>query len=267
MATAVANPRFPANDPGLKKFLVYSLALHGALATALLLGAYLNLLGNQWAGVGGSSGDNVRVNLVSSAGIPMPKPNLPAESQVVDPAQTLHNVEPPKIDNSPDKLKIPEFKREHVLPPSPKSKPFENKTPPPPNAIVGHGQPKLPTGYQDTPGAPASGTAMAGQAGGDFATRYGWYIAAARRRVAPNWDRLSIDPNVRNSTTLHCAVSFIIERNGTVKDVRLTESSGNLSWDNAGVRAILNSSPLPPLPSDYSHQEVSVTWDFPEKTQ
>ena len=37
----------------------------------------------------------------------------------------------------------------------------------------------IPTGYSQTPGASASGVAVQGQGGGDFATRYGWYIDAA----------------------------------------------------------------------------------------
>ena len=157
---------------------------------------------------------------------------------------------------------------ENTKPPSPPSKVFEPKKPPPDNAInYGKGgRPPLPTGNTSTPGVSASsGVPLPGQGGGDFATRFGWYIQAAKRRVDPNWDRLSIDPGVRNSTTLHAAVSFVINRDGSIKNVRITTSSGNLSWDNAGIRAIMSSNPLPQLPPDYQGSEVSVTWDFPEQ--
>jgi len=263
MNTAFANPY----DLNLKRFLGYSVGLHGAIALAVILGAYLDLLGNRWSGTGGSSGENVHVNLVSSAGIPMPKPIVPNPSQVADPTKRLYDIEPPKLEPPPpDATKLPKFEKEKPLPPSPKSKVFVNKTPPPPNAVPGRGgQPDLPTGYNDKAGAPSSGVAMQNQGGGDFASRYGWYIAAAKRRIDPNWDRLSIDSSVRNSSTLHCAVFFIINRDGSVKNVRIAESSGNLSWDNAGIRAILSSTPLPPLPSDYPHSDVSVTWDFPDQ--
>jgi TonB family protein len=107
---------------------------------------------------------------------------------------------------------------------------------------------------------------MPGDAGGQFATRYGWYVAAARRRVVPNWDQLSIDPGVRNSRTLHCVISFRIMHDGSVKDARIYQSSGNSSWDNAGLRAIMNSNPFPSLPSDWSAPDVAVLWDFPEAT-
>ena len=99
---------------------------------------------------------------------------------------------------------------------------------------------------------PPPASSVPGQGGGDFATRFGWYIQAAKRRVDPNWDRLSIDSSVRNSTALHCAVSFSVNRDGSIKNVRITQSSGNLSWDNAGLRAIMSSNPLPPLPARLS---------------
>jgi TonB family protein len=263
MNTAVTNPY----DLNLTRFLGYSGALHGALALAVILGAYLDLLGNRWSSIGGSSGDNVHVNLVSSSGIPMPHPNIPNPSQVMDPNKRLYDIEPPKIvPPPPDATKIPTFTKEKPLPPSNKSKVDRNRIPPPENAVPGRGgQADLNTGYQDTSGAPSSGTASQNPAGGDFATRYGWYIAAAKRRIDPNWDRLSIDASVRNSSVLHCAIFFTINRDGSLKNVRIGESSGNLSWDNAGIRAILSSTPLPPLPSDYAGQSVSVTWDFPDQ--
>src|SRR5262249_124669 len=136
MATAVANPpRITAyEDLRLRKFPGYSLRLHAGLAVLLAGAAYFHLGdGNQWTGAG-AGGDSVEVKLVTSAGIPMPKPNLPAESQVVDPTQTLHNIEPPKLEQPPpDATKLPKFEKEKPLPPSHKSKIFEPKKPPPDN--------------------------------------------------------------------------------------------------------------------------------------
>jgi TonB family protein len=261
MNTAVAN----SDDFALKKFLVYSLSLHAALAIAIAVSSLIHWNGEQWSGTG-SFGDTTKVNLVSSAGIPMPQPNTVTESKTVDPTMSLNKPEvapppEPKTDATP----IQKFEKEKPLPPTHKSKTFEDKTPPPPNAVPGHGgAPKIPTGIGDAPGASSGGVAMGSQAGGEFAGRYPWYIAAARRRVEPNWDKLSIDAAVRNSQVLHCTVSFTIARDGSVKNVRISQTSGNLSWDNAGVRAILTSNPFAPLPSDWSAPEVSVLWDFPD---
>jgi hypothetical protein len=236
MNSAIANSQFALDDEefSLTKFIVYSGALHGLAALAIAASIYFQFHGNQWAGEGGDLG-GTKVNLVSSAGIPMPRPIIPTDSQVVDPSQGLNQIEPPKLDQpAPDVTKLPTFEKEKPLPPSHKSKIFEKKTPPPPNAVPygGGGSPDIPTGYTQNPGG-SSGMAIQGQGGGDFASRYGWYIASAKRRVDSNYDRLSIDATVRDSKTLHCSVSFSVARDGTLRNVRITETSGNRSWDNA----------------------------------
>jgi len=266
MTTAANSSFYDPGDLSLKKFLGYSIGFHFALALAIAISAYIQYRANPWGGVGGDLG-GAKVNLVSSAGIPMPKTESVTDSQTVDPTKGLYKEEPPKPpEPKTDATKLPAFEKEKPLPPTHKSKTFETKTPPPENAVPygKGGNPDLPTGYSQTPGG-SSGVANQGQGDSDFATRYGWYIASVIRRVEPNWDKLSIDATVRNSRTLHCEVSFSINRDGTVKNVRVTKSSGNLSWDNSGIRAILSSSPLPPLPSDYRPSEVAVAWDFPRQ--
>jgi TonB family protein len=254
----------PDDEFSLTKFIVYSGALHAVAAIAIAVSIYFNFHGNQWAGEGGDLG-GTKVNLVSSAGIPMPRPVVPTESQVVDPTQGLHEIEPPTIDKTPVDTTLPQFEKNKPLPPSHKSKVFEKKTPPPPNAVPygGGGSPDIPTGYSTNPGG-SSGVAIQGQGGGDFATRFGWYISAAKRRVLSNYDPLSIDAAVRASKTLHCSISFSVARDGSIRNARITERSGNQSWDNAGLRAIMASNPFPPLPNDYSASSVDVIWDFPE---
>ncbi|HZV89683.1 MAG TPA: TonB family protein [Candidatus Binatus sp.] len=270
MVASVANPhdRFaiaPDDEANFRKFLAYSIVLHSSLAILIAASVYFRWNSQQWSGTG-SLGDATHVGLVSSAGLPLPKPAVVAPTQVVDPTKSLYKEEPPQ----PPEPKtvatpIPKFDKEKRLPPSPKSKIFENKTPPPPNAVPGHGgTPDIPSGLNQSPGSGAGGVATHQQAGGEFESRYPWYIAAAKRRVAPNWNVLFLDPAVRNSRTLHCVISFTILRDGSVKNLRVSESSGNLSWDNSGLRAIQSSIPFPPLPSDWTAPEVSVLWDFPD---
>ena len=259
MSTAIAN----SQDNGLKPYLKVSGILHGVLLAAMILAAFLKFPGNRWAGVGGG-GDSVKVNLVGSAGIPMPKPTNVTESNVVDPTKSLHKEEEkPKPPEPPTKAeKIPQFEKNKPLPPTHKSKTFENKTPTPDNAVPGHGgSPNLPTGVGSTPGN-SPGLAIQGQGGGDFASRYGWYIDSVKRRIQQNWLQNTIDPNVRVARMAKATVQFTIMRDGTVKDIRISQASGNLSMDNSGLRAVMASSPMPGLPSDYSGSYVSVLFDF-----
>jgi TonB family protein len=87
-------------------------------------------------------------------------------------------------------------------------------------------------------------------------------VEAIRRRIAQNWLQSSIDPAARSSRTIHAVATFTINRDGSVKDIRITESSRNASFDNSGLRALYDSNPMPPLPADYNGSYVSVTFDF-----
>jgi periplasmic protein TonB len=258
MYTAVAN----SEDVSFKPYLTVSTILHAALILLLSLSAYFHWArGSQWTSAGGG-GENVNVKLVGSEGIPMPRPKV-AESQVVDPTKSLYKPEEaPKLPDPTPAEKIPEFKHEKPLPPSHKSKVFEKPTPPPPNAVPGHGgAPAIPTGVNENPGS-SSGLAVKGQGGGDFASRYGWYIESVKRRIQSNWLQNTIDPALRAGRTAKATVQFTITRDGTVKDISISQPSGNLSMDNSGLRAVMASNPMPALPTDYSGSYVTVLFDF-----
>ncbi len=255
-----------ADEFGLKRFLGYSLILHGILAVTILVSAFVQHRGNPWGGIGG--GDSIKVSLVGRlAGIPLPTQPVNPESQAVDPTKGLYKEEPKpkKTEPAADAQKIPQFDKQKTPKTAPHpSRVFESKTPPPDNAVPygKGGAPNLPVGSGTEPGGSSGGLAVQGQGGGDFATRYGWYIEAVRRRIQQNWLQSTIDPAARASSTIHSVAMFRIYRDGTVKEVRISETSGNASFDNAGLRALLGSSPMPPLPSDYSGSYVEVTFDF-----
>jgi len=251
--------------PSLKKCLSYSVLFHVSLTAIMLAGIWLQRTGESWGGIGGGDG-SVKVNLVASAGIPMPPNITPTESQTFDPTKGLNMEEPKPKPPEPksDTTNIPKFEKEKPLPPSKKSKVFENKTPPPENAIPygKGGQMNVPTGYADTPGPLNGGMAMQGQGGGDFAARYAWYVESVRRAISQNWMQSTIDPAVRAARRAKTTMTFTINRDGTVKNIRLSQSSGNRSMDDSAQRALLSIDRLPALPSDYSGKYVDVTFDF-----
>ncbi len=262
MTTAVLN----SEDLRLKRFIVYSLIFHAALVIFCAVATYLQYhRGNAWGGVGGELG-GTKVNLVSSAAIPLPKESVVVpESKAVDPTKGLYKEEPKKPpEPKTDATKIQRFEKEKPLPPTHHSKVDEIKTPPPDNAVPygKGGNPDLPTGSAQTPGDESSGVSILGQGGADFATRYGWYIEAAKSRIYGNWQQWTIDAAGRNSRTIRCSITFTINRDGSLKDVHISESSGNSTYDNSAYRAVLSSTPLGKLPSDYSGSYVIATLDF-----
>ncbi|PYU08000.1 MAG: hypothetical protein DMG33_02910 [Acidobacteria bacterium] len=217
MYAAVAN----AEELSLKKFLIYSLVLHTLLVAFIAISAFVQHRGNAWGGIGGGGGGSVKVNLVGSlAGIPMPNPPVVSESRTVDPTKGLYKEEPkPKApEPKADATKLPKFEKEKpTLPPSHKSRTFESETPPPENAVPygAGGTARIPTGSGTSPGgspnvgsAPGQGggVGVQGQGGGDFASRYAWYVEGDRRRMQSNWLQNTIDSRVLADRSAHCVV-------------------------------------------------------------
>ena len=53
-------------------------------------------------------------------------------------------------------------------------------------------------------------------------------------------------------------VHFQIERDGTIADPRIVTSSGLPFVDRAALRAVIASSPLPPLPAEYGGPHLGI---------
>jgi periplasmic protein TonB len=261
MAYAIAN----AEEVPFGKFFAYSACLHLALAVTMLLSLWLNREGNRWGGIGSEGDSGIKVSLVSNAGIPMPQPTNITDSGVVDPTKSLHKEEPlpPPPDIKTPAMEIPKFEKEKPLPPSRKSKITPKQTPDEDNAVPGHqGSAPIPSGYSDTPG-PINGNIQAqGIGGGAFAGRYPWYVQSVIRAVNQNWMQNTIDPAVRAARTAKTTVTFTINRDGSIKNIRMQQSSGNRSMDDSAQRALLGIDRLPPLPADYSGSSVDVTFYF-----
>ncbi|MBI4876472.1 MAG: TonB family protein [Acidobacteria bacterium] len=96
--------------------------------------------------------------------------------------------------------------------------------------------------------------------GGVFGTRYGWYERLLRERVARAWRTDDVDPRMQTAPPV--IVVFDIFRDGSVRNVRLLQRSGILALDNSAQRAVLQASPLPQLPSDFSRDSASVEFWF-----
>lgn len=90
--------------------------------------------------------------------------------------------------------------------------------------------------------------------GGDFP--YTIYIDRMKTLIGTRWFR----PQVAQGIT--ATVAFVIDRDGTLRDARVETSSGNATFDRGALRAVLESSPLPPLPFGYSGTYLGVHLTF-----
>ena len=266
MSALVADRALDSPD-NLKLPLSFSIAMHAALAALLIYSGLHTQTGDLWGGPGGGA---VTVGLVGNVpGIPMPRPEMETPSRVVDESKGLYTAEPaPEVKDPPppDTIPLPKFKLEKPEPKynSRKSKLLENPTPPPENAVpYGHGgAPTVPyTSFSMGAGsATAAGIGFGGTGGGNFGSRFPWYVEAVQRRVSNNWLQSTIDPSVASAPRV--IATFDILRDGTIANIQITRSSGNQSVDMSEVRAIRDSSPLDRLPPGYNGSKVSVEFWF-----
>jgi TonB family protein len=89
---------------------------------------------------------------------------------------------------------------------------------------------------------------------GDFP--YTIYIDRMKTLIGQRWLR----PQAGNGITT--TVSFTIDRDGAIRDARNETASGNGTFDRAALRAVLEASPLPPLPFGYNGTYLGVHLTF-----
>lgn len=85
-------------------------------------------------------------------------------------------------------------------------------------------------------------------------SRFGAYVDLMRDRISQHWNTA----DVRAAASQKCAVSFTIARSGVVTNVQISTPSGSYLLDTSAKRAILDASPLPPLPREFTQSEATV---------
>ena len=248
-------------DDRLKRPLMWSIVGHCALFSLAFVSAVFTHQGSSWGGSGGDEG--VSVGLVRNVpAIPLPRPDVVTNNQTVDTTKGLYQAEPKtKAPDTPAE-QIPQFEKEkqpkYISRPS---RPMTSNATPPPNAVpYGQGgSPNIPYSSVRLSGATQGGMAFGGP-GGDFTGRFPTYVDGVRARVSSNWLQSTVDPSVRWAP--RAVFTFQILRDGSIVNVQVMQSSGNASVDNSALRAIQGSSPLGPLPSEYSGSNVTVQFWF-----
>ena len=177
-----------------------------------------------------------------------PVPVAPAPPAAEKPKIEKPVEEAPKPSKKALLLPAKEDKKKKPTPP-PVSRPGRAATP----AV------SLPTAEDETPGASAGAAPGAGGSAGiggfkidqaDF--KYPIYIERMVGIMSLNWFKPA--QIVQTNPVVH----FQIERDGTITDPRLVISSGLPFVDRAALRAVIASSPLPPLPAEYPGPHLGI---------
>jgi protein TonB len=110
------------------------------------------------------------------------------------------------------------------------------------------------------PSARVGPVGLRGEVGVDNANfEFAYYLALVRDRIAQNW---SPPGGIASGQTVRAVVYFRIARGGGVSAIRLETPSGVDFFDRAGVRAVMLSDPMPPLPLGFGGGDLGVHFGF-----
>jgi TonB family protein len=87
-------------------------------------------------------------------------------------------------------------------------------------------------------------------------------VDAVRNRVQQSWDQSAIEPAVRAAHRALTVMTFRINGNGSISNIRMLQSSGNSSMDYSAQRALQSIDAFRALPNDYMGSYVDVSFKF-----
>jgi protein TonB len=248
------------HDPLGKSFLV-SAATHAVLFTSIAL--YTNLgahAGLQWGNPHSLGGSSVGITAVKQ--IPLPT-RSGATNPLADDTPSRVPL-PPKPETKkaaapePDAVRIPA--RETARKPTYRhSEQYSQYRPSPerPNQIYSSSGQALSSpmyGAQTGTGGVGMG------AGSALGYRFGWYRDLLEQRVAQKWHTDEVDPRLQTAPPV--IITFEIQRNGSIGDVRILQGSGNRALDYSAQRAIYEAAPFPALPQGYERSSANIEFWF-----
>ncbi|MBK9169153.1 MAG: TonB C-terminal domain-containing protein [Bryobacterales bacterium] len=249
-----------AQSEHMRKPFVASVFLHVGVFSAVLMGSYMSWMQAERWGDRMAGGGSVSVNPVAS--IPMtPREGLvnplanDTQSRVPTPPPDQPKPPPPKEPERkaveiPDKVKKLPKKRPSEVAASRQR--FRTQEEPKPNQLYSSAGQALVSPMLGKPGAGGVGVGS----GTPLGDRFGAYAALIQQLIAQRWSTHDVDPRLR--TAPPAVVSFTLLRDGTVRDIRLSTSSGNRALDQSAQRAVYDVGKFPPLPPAYPGNDARI---------
>ncbi|MGA2388129.1 MAG: TonB family protein [Candidatus Sulfotelmatobacter sp.] len=243
--------------------LSWSAGFHVAVTAIIVLFPYVfgGPHGSDWGGGGG--GEAMGVTLVSS--VPLPAPPAQKQNVLANESKGVTTSQPKVEEKEPDAIEI-QGKNAKIKPKKPPT-PTREKNPPPPEpetnqVAFGEGGPVSGPYGSFAAGGAKGGFGVTGS-GGDFGTRYGWYVQVIQRKVSENWLKYEVDPGITSAQRVY--ITFDVARDGHPYNVQVEQSSGVPSLDTSAVRALQRIDTFGSLPPDYSGNKISVEYWFDYK--
>jgi periplasmic protein TonB len=244
--------------------LASSVLLHVGVTGAIVLYTTLAPGGQRGTWGAGGGGEAIGVSLVST--VPLPANPVETENVLANESKGLSQSLPqPRVE---EPLAIPIPDKNAKTKPKPKTSATERKPQPQPaeeatNVVpFGEGGPVAGPYGSFSAGGAKGGFGFTG-GGGDFGTRFAWYVRVVQQKVSENWLKYEVDPRITDAQRVY--VTFEIHRDGRPTNIAIEQSSGVPSLDQSATRALQRIDTFGPLPSDYAGNKVSVEFWFDYK--
>ncbi len=242
--------------------LAWSAVLHAGVVAFLLVysAVFYGTSGQGWGAGGG--GEAIGATLVST--VPLPANPSPSQNVLANESKGITQSKPKIEEKEPDAIEIQGKNTKIKKKPETATKEKAKPEPEPETNQVAFGEGGPVSGpYGTFSAAGAKGGFGFTGGGGDFGTRFAWYVQGVQRVVSQNWLKYEIDPRITTADRVY--VTFDIGRDGHPSNARIEQSSGVPSLDISAVRAIERIDTFGPLPADYSGNKVSVEFWFDYK--
>jgi protein TonB len=242
--------------------LAWSAALHIAVAGTIVLYAVIGPGGSGSTWGAGGGGDAMGVTLVSS--VPLPKSAVETQNILANESKGLTHSLPKTEEKAPEAIPIPDKNAKTKPRPSESHQKAQAQPVDEASNVVPFGEGGPVSGPYGTfnAGGAKGGFGFTG-GGGDFGSRFAWYVRVVQQKVSENWLKYEVDPRVTDARRVY--VTFDIKRDGHPTNVQVEQSSGVPSLDQSAVRALQRIDTFGPLPPDYSESKVSVEFWFDYK--
>jgi periplasmic protein TonB len=263
MAVYSGNDDILDQRDGIGSPFVQSTFLHVVIFALLIGYGYLHSFfrENEW-GSNNTQQGAIQATLVSTAALPLPQDHPPTDNVLAtenpSPAPALEEqaTEPLPL---PEAVPIPEQQTPPKAAPKPQTQPPppHPQPPPKPQHKANYGEAASPNAPRSTANVTNANSPVA-VTGGDFGTRFGWYVDVIKGKVAQNWYLPEVEQTTPVGATVY--IQFTVARDGTPNNISMATPSGSSSLNSSCLHAVQRVDTFGPLPPGYNQSTLNVLY-------
>jgi periplasmic protein TonB len=235
---------------------VQSVLLHAAVVGAFILSSIQFQHSHQvWGSLNTGAGTAVAIGSVKTIPLPSRAGRInPVANDTESQVPQAPKPEPKKQAKVPDADAIPLKSRLAKKQPKPQASQTWHPKLIPENQLYSRFAPAAVSPMFQKPGAGGVGV----DPNSTFGNQFGAYASLVVQRITDKWQT----GGLAGQNVPIVVVTFDIMRDGSIRNAKIAQQSGNNSLDFSALRAVTDAAPFPPLPSNYSGSSTNVELRF-----